>query len=88
MKASYKAKYEKLAKENRTLKRKRKLQGRLICHGTVFGCEGEHPCPKKVPFFHKEEIKEENEAVKEKKVDVTSEKDIEELVNELLGNTS
>src|SRR5690625_1500029 len=35
-----------------------------------------------------EEIKEENGAVKEKKVDVTSEKDIEELVNELLGNTS
>src|SRR5690625_5086845 len=35
-----------------------------------------------------EEIKEEKEAVKEKKVDVTSEKDVEKLVNELLGDTS
>ena len=35
-----------------------------------------------------EEIKEEKEAVKEKKVDVTSEKDIEKLVNELIGDTS
>lgn len=35
-----------------------------------------------------EEIKEDKEAVKEKKVDVTSEKDIEKLVNELLGDTS
>lgn len=35
-----------------------------------------------------EEIKEEKEAVKEKKVDVTSEKDIEKLINELLGDTS
>src|SRR5690625_3640423 len=35
-----------------------------------------------------EEMKEEKEAVKEKKVDVTSEKDIEKVVNELLGDTS
>ena len=35
-----------------------------------------------------EEIKEEKEAVKEKKVDVTSEKDIEKLIKELLGDTS
>lgn len=72
-----------------TLKRVAIAVGLFIGGGAMLGTadDGAEVVTREIDA--KEEIKEEKEEDgKEKKVDVTSEKDIEKLVNELLGNTS